>query len=156
MIIFFPPSLSTPSACGKIRAKGDESMLTPDQESFLRWISSQPAPVSKKEIESADAPGYSFMRLNYLVKEGYVFRKTDLLQNGDFLTGHSIGERGIEALQQLDDMRRKDAEQKSQQRFENKVSIANILVPALTFVLGMLTEHLSNITGVIVSLFFGG
>lgn len=39
------------------------------------------------------------------------------------------------------DMSRQNAKQEKQQRFENKIAVANLLVPFVTFILGILTEH---------------
>lgn len=52
---------------------------------------------------------------------------------------------GILALQKESevaaDVRRQNAKQEKQQRFENKIAVANLLVPFITFILGILTEH---------------
>lgn len=52
---------------------------------------------------------------------------------------------GVLALQSESEMaadvRRQNAKQEKQQRFENKIAVANVLVPIITFILGILTEH---------------
>ena len=52
---------------------------------------------------------------------------------------------GILALQKESevaaDMRRQNAKQEKQQRFENNIAVANLLVPFITFILGILTER---------------
>ena len=50
-------------------------------------------------------------------------------------------------LELLEKEARKEAEDKEQQAFQNKVSIANILVPLGTFIFGLLLEHFTNIIG---------
>lgn len=37
------------------------------------------------------------------------------------------------------------AKQERQQRFENKISVANVLVPLFTFVLGLIVEHFDGV-----------
>lgn len=39
------------------------------------------------------------------------------------------------------------AEQKRQQRFENKIAVANLLIPFITFVLGIAAEHYVGVIG---------
>lgn len=46
-----------------------------------------------------------------------------------------------------------EAKQEKQQRFENKIAIANLLIPLVTFVLGVLAEHYVGILNWILSLF---
>lgn len=45
------------------------------------------------------------------------------------------------------------AEQKRQQRFENKIAVANLLIPLITFFLGILVEHYARILDWLTSLF---
>lgn len=48
-----------------------------------------------------------------------------------------------------------DQESKSerQQRFQNKVSVAQVLVPAITFILGLLVEHFAGVIEFALDLF---
>ena len=48
-----------------------------------------------------------------------------------------------DALAEFEKKRQDEAKKERQQRFENKVSIANILVPVITFVLGIVVEYLA-------------
>lgn len=48
---------------------------------------------------------------------------------------------------------RNEAKQEKQQRFENKIAIANLLVPIVTYLLGILTEHFAGIVELIVQFF---
>ena len=60
---------------------------------------------------------------------------------------------GEEALLEFEEQRDKDAKAERQQRFENKISIASVLVPAVTFILGLLVEHFSGIISIALSVF---
>lgn len=55
--------------------------------------------------------------------------------------------------QHFKDCAHEHAEHKRQQRFQNKVSVASVLVPLVTFILGLITEHFGNIIGGLFSLF---
>lgn len=46
-----------------------------------------------------------------------------------------------------------EAKQEEQKRFENKIAIANLLVPIVTYILGLLTEHFAGILGFFLRLF---
>lgn len=45
------------------------------------------------------------------------------------------------------------AEHKRQQRFQNKISVASVLVPFITFILGVIAEHFGNIVDFLFGLF---
>lgn len=40
---------------------------------------------------------------------------------------------------------KQDADKKAQQRFQNKILVAQALVPVITFILGLLVEHFSGV-----------
>lgn len=40
---------------------------------------------------------------------------------------------------------KQDAEKERERRFQKKIAIAQVLVPLITFILGILVEHLSGI-----------
>ena len=56
-------------------------------------------------------------------------------------------------LQEAAKIARDEAKQEKQQRFENKIAIANLLVPLITYILGILTEHYAGILGFFLRLF---
>ena len=60
---------------------------------------------------------------------------------------------GATAYEQAKDDRKHQAEQKRQQRFENKISVASVLVPLITFFLGIFVEFQVNIVDWFLSLF---
>lgn len=51
------------------------------------------------------------------------------------------------------EIRYNDACKKRQQRFDNKVSIASILVPTITFFIGLIVEHCTQVIDLVISLF---
>lgn len=60
---------------------------------------------------------------------------------------------GEDALLDFENMRQKESDKKRQQRFENKISVLQVLVSLVTFILGLIVEHFSGITGIILQLF---
>ena len=45
---------------------------------------------------------------------------------------------------------KQDAEKERERRFQKKIAIAQVLVPLITFILGILVEHLSGIAGIVL------
>ena len=60
---------------------------------------------------------------------------------------------GATAYEQAKHDRKKQAENKRQQRFQNKVSVASVLVPLITFFIGIIVEFQINIVDLLLSLF---
>lgn len=60
---------------------------------------------------------------------------------------------GEDALLDFENMRQEKSDEKRQQRFENKISILQLLVPLVTFILGLIVEHFSGIIGIVFQLF---
>lgn len=59
----------------------------------------------------------------------------------------SITVHGEDSLAEFKQRHAEKAKQEKQQRFQNKVSVASVLVPAITFILGLLVENFSGIAG---------
>jgi len=59
---------------------------------------------------------------------------------------------GKNALAEFEDEAHQRAENKKQQRFQNKVSVAQVLVPAITFILGLIVEHTTGIVEICLGL----
>ena len=66
---------------------------------------------------------------------------------------YTLSSKGEDALAAYDQMVKDKAENKRQQRFDNKIAIATVLVPLITFVLGLVVEHFSGIMSLFFSLF---
>lgn len=45
---------------------------------------------------------------------------------------------------------KQDAEKEREHRFQKKIAIAQVLVPLITFILGVLVEHLSGIAEIVL------
>lgn len=52
---------------------------------------------------------------------------------------------GEDALSEFEKARRKESEDKRQQRFQNQISVAQVLVPLITFILGLIVEHYAGL-----------
>ncbi|MCD8384633.1 MAG: hypothetical protein LUC39_06700 [Clostridiales bacterium] len=61
--------------------------------------------------------------------------------------------KGEDALAAFEQVHQEKTEAKRQQRFENQVSVASVLVPLITFVLGLIVEHMAGIVGWVISFF---
>ena len=62
-------------------------------------------------------------------------------------------ERQRKESQEAAKIARDEAKQEKQQRFENKVAIANLLVPLVTYIFGILTEHYTGVLEFLIRLF---
>ena len=52
--------------------------------------------------------------------------------------------------QQAEEVAEKKAEEERERRFQKKIAIAQVLVPLITFILGILVEHLSGIGEIVL------
>lgn len=68
-------------------------------------------------------------------------------------TDWDISEEGREALQQFDQVSKKAAEEEKEKRFQHKLAIWNLIIPIITFCLGIIVEHFGSILGFLLSLF---
>lgn len=89
----------------------------------------------------------SLLELKYL--EAYEPR---LVEHNGFITAFKptklrITALGEDALAEFECCAKKEAEYKGQQRFQNKISVAQVLVPLITFVFGLFVEHFSGVVG---------
>lgn len=91
-----------------------------------------------------------------LLEERGFIEASKLTSNG-FEFGYpiewSITPAGREALERFEQCRDDRAQQKRQQRFQNKISVASVLIPLVTFFLGILVEHFGHIIGFFIGLF---
>ena len=60
---------------------------------------------------------------------------------------------GATAYEEANEERKTQAEQKKQQRFNNKMSVATVLVPLVTFFLGIIVEAQVNLVDWFLALF---
>jgi uncharacterized membrane protein len=52
--------------------------------------------------------------------------------------------------QQAEEVAEKKAEEERERRFQKKIAIAQVLVPLITFILGVLAEHFSGIAEIVL------
>lgn len=78
----------------------------------------------------------------------------------DYLTGAfqfgvpvNITIKGLERLEQLEQEAIDKAKQEKQQSFQNKVSVAAVLVPLITFILGVVIEHYAGLISLVGKIF---
>ena len=60
---------------------------------------------------------------------------------------------GEAALSEFEEERQKEAKNERQRRFQNKISVLNMLVPLVTFFLGLVVEHFAGLLDFLASLF---
>lgn len=118
--------------------------LSPEQETLMAWLESQPSPVCLQEMQEKNAPGYTYERVRSMTKDGLLCWQYGSYQ-GNLLAVYSVSDKGRAMLLDLEERRRKETEYKRQQRFQNQVSVAQILVPLITFVLGLIIEHYAGL-----------
>ncbi len=68
-------------------------------------------------------------------------------------TKYSLTSLGNQAYNSEKEIRKKDASDKCDKRFNRNIAIAGILVPLVIFILGVATEHFGGIVDFFVSLF---
>ena len=87
-----------------------------------------------------ESPDGDLMR--YLLSTGHI--RSDCRISQDFYKATEAGLAYLAALEQ--EVKDRTARER-QQRFQNQISVAQVLVPAITFVLGLVVEHFSGIVG---------
>lgn len=85
--------------------------------------------------------------INYLVKAGFIKQITGSTKYK--LTSPD----GVNAYKQLKKEREQDTKNERQQRFDNKISIASLLIQLITFILGLLVEHYTGLVAYFIQLF---
>lgn len=89
-----------------------------------------------------------FRALGYIRPAGYQIRGGGTSTNP---TTWAITPTGMAALQAFEEEAQQHTESERQRRFQNKISVLNVLVPLLTFFLGLAVEHYAGL----VALLFG-
>lgn len=60
---------------------------------------------------------------------------------------------GEDALSEFEQAREQEADRKRHQRLQEQISIAQVLVPLVIFILGLIVEHFSGLVGAVLKLF---
>lgn len=66
---------------------------------------------------------------------------------------YKLTDSGAYLYEQLKEERKQASKQESQQSFDNKISVASLLVPFVTFILGLLVDHYTDLVSFLLSLF---
>lgn len=80
------------------------------------------------------------------------------VQLGDFgevpaPAGWVLTSSGLDALSEFEDVGRQHTQNERDRRFNRKIAIAQVLVPFITFLLGLIVEHFAGLISWIASLF---
>lgn len=59
---------------------------------------------------------------------------------------------GRDALSEFEERRDQEAKREAQQRLQNQIAVAQVLVPLVTFVLGLIVEHYSGLVSALAEL----
>lgn len=103
---------------------------------------------AEKGVIWDDQPPDSKTALRYLLNAGLCQWRVDI-QSGLIV----ITESGKAKLSEAEEAAEQKAKEESQRKFQNKVSVAQVLVPAVTFILGLIVEFRIGIIGVILQVF---
>ena len=60
---------------------------------------------------------------------------------------------GADVFEQIQEERKQASKHEKQQRFDNKISIASVLIPFITFILGIVFEHYTDFIALFISVF---
>lgn len=80
--------------------------------------------------------------MRYLLKTGRI--SADCRKGQDYFRATQAGLAELSELHERADQKAKDERQR---RFQNQVSVTQALVPFVTFILGIVVEHCSGLTG---------
>ena len=130
-------------------------MLTQDDYDFLCRFRNE----SVKHLDFDDF--FTLRRIEWLISLGFLRYErrnlsaieTDGVMAEEFDLWVTIEPAGLAALSSFEKSREEQAKNERQQRFQNKIAVATVLVPAITFVLGLVVEHFAGIMSLFLSLF---
>ena len=80
--------------------------------------------------------------IHFLQDEGFIRSREDLCEGMMCIT-----EKGKQALYEFYGDAHNNSKDEAQRRFQNKISVAHVLVPLITFILGLIVEHFSGFIG---------
>lgn len=118
--------------------------LSPEQETLMTWLESRPSPVCLREMQEKNAPGYTYERVRSMSKDGLLSWKYGSYQ-GDLVAVYSVSDKGHAMLLELQDSRRKEAEDKRFKARQEKIAIAAIFASFIIFALGLIVEHYAGL-----------
>ncbi|MEL4862204.1 hypothetical protein AAEU42_13225 [Pseudoflavonifractor phocaeensis] len=129
--------------------------MSPEKLSILKYLNitgSQSAAEIAQHFCGQDLQAYMgwYDRLADMKTENLVRFKND---NSFPLCSIILAPHGEDVLAEFEQRHEEKAKEERQKQFENKVSLASVLVPVITFVLGLVIEHILGVMGTIFSLF---
>ena len=90
-----------------------------------------------------------FRRLGYIEASSYS-SNDDICLNP---TAWKLTLAGESAISEFEQKREQQAQDERERRFNRKIAIAQVLIPLVTFILGLLAEHYAGIVSAIVDAF---
>lgn len=120
-------------------------MLNQERVKLLLWLRNRPEPVSMNQMDQLQAPGFSWERVEKLKKEDLLSWTYIAGEDGNLVAGYFVSDKGLAILEAMEQERKKEAEAKRQQRFQNQMTIAQVLIPLVTFLLGLVIEHYAGL-----------
>ena len=100
--------------------------------------------------------------IRYLTEQGFIkaIEHDVLIDKDDVVSCFSvipieweITVKGLVALSEFEEKRQKAANDERQRRFQNKISVLNVLIPLVTFFLGLVIEHFAGLLDFLTSFF---
>lgn len=124
-------------------------MLSPANYEVLKRYCAGAVPVG---------PAGTSERERWLIEEKYLEPHETGIKNildmpAVTVVSYHITARGLDAIAEFEKERNAETIRKKQQRFDNKIAVANVLVPTLTFILGLIVEHYAGIIEWLLALF---
>lgn len=119
----------------------DEIFLDLLHEAALReWVKHNDHRIPRNEVSG------------FLYQAGLIEMNTHDPGRGSF----RVTARSKSYLNYIDQYRESEEKKDRQQRFQNQVSVASVLVPAVTFVLGLVVEHFTGLVSFILEFLRNG
>ena len=108
---------------------------------------------SRREVHQAELFNIDIYRINEISLAMSDLVSFELIERVIGSNKYHLTTPGIKSFELAKNVRDQASKQEKQQRFDNKMSIANILVPLVTFILGILVDHFANIVSWFLSFF---
>ena len=128
-------------------------LLSSEQEALLNWLQQQNTPVSVTQMRAVSAPGFTDQRIEELRCSGLITRHIEVTSQGRTFGTYTISDQGRASLLELQQKRHEQAENKREHRVQKQLSIAQVLVPLVVFVLGLVVEHYAGLVSALSEFF---
>lgn len=126
--------------------------LSLEQETLLRWIQEQGAPVCHQQMREMDAPSYTPDRVDSLFEEGKLSRQY-VYYGESMVAGYALSDMGLAALQEQQQLRDEREENRRERRRDRKAQIlAAIACTVFGSLLTLFFQHLRELYAFVQSL----